>query len=137
VSATGVGSSSAAFFTTAGNEQPISVVLPATVLTTILTVPAADASGGNRKKVLWLRFSPSTGAGTPTLLIELVRTVGTAPSATGTFVIRGNSALTAGEVYRESDILLMPGDTLRATASTETHVTGQYIDQGRGPGIGA
>lgn len=134
MAASGVSSSSAAYVST-GPEQPISVSF--TTVTTILSVPAASASASNRKKVLLLRCAAATGAGTPTLLLELVRANSDSVGAVaGTFVLRGNSALSAGEVYRETDILLMPGDTLRGTASTQVDVTGQYIDLGRGPGKG-
>jgi hypothetical protein len=100
-------------------------------------VPAAGSSGSNRKKVLMLRCAAATGAGTPTLLLEIVKANGVAPAAAGTYVLRGNSALSAGEVYRETDILLLPGDVLRGTASTQVDVTGSYIDLGRGPGPSA
>lgn len=125
MTALGVTASSAAFVSQ-GTEQPISVSF--TTITTILSVPAAAASGSNRKKILILRCAAATGAGTPTLKLEILRASGTA------YVIRGDSALSAGEVYRETDILLMPGDLLRGTASTQVDVTGQYIDLGRGPG---
>jgi hypothetical protein len=132
MSATGVVSSSAAYSTDTGNEQPIRVKLAAATLTTLLAVPAAAASGSNRKKVLWLRCAETSGTGTPTLTLDILGSDGLTA-----YVVRGPSALTAGEVYREADILLLPGETLRGTASTTTDVTGSYLDIGRGPGIPA
>jgi hypothetical protein len=108
MSATGVVSSSAAYSTDTGNEQPIRVKLAAATLT-ILAVPSAGASGSNRKKVLWLRCAEQTGAGTPTLKLDILGADGST-----VYVVRGVSALSAGEVYREADILLLPGETLRA-----------------------
>jgi hypothetical protein len=127
MSATGVVSSSAAYSTDTGAEQPLRA--QASGLTTILAVPSAGASGSNRKKVLWLRCAEQTGAGTPTLKLDILGADGST-----VYVVRGVSALSAGEVYREADILLLPGETLRATASSQVDITGSYLDLGRGPG---
>lgn len=132
MAATGVSSGSAAYSTDNGNELPIRVQLTSASATAILTVPAAGASASNRKKVLWLRCAAATGAGTPTFALDILG----ADGAT-VYILRGNSAFGAGEVYRETDILLMPGETLRGTASTQVDVTGSYLDLGRGQGVSA
>lgn len=126
MTAVGVQSGSAAYATDSGVENPIRVRLTSASVTPIVTVPAAGTSGGNRKKVLGLRCAAATGAGTPTFVLDILGADGST-----VYILRGNSALSAGEVYRESDILLLPGETLRGTASTEVDVTGSYIDYPR------
>ncbi len=132
MAATGVTSGSASFTTTLGNEMPIRVRLTSASVTPILTVPAAGSAQSNRKKVLWLRCAAATGAGTPTFKLEILGSDGST-----IYVLRGDSAFSAGEVYRETDILLQPGESLRGTASTQVDVTGSYIDFSRGPGNSA
>ncbi len=127
MAASGVTTGSASFSTPAGIETPIRVRLTGAGVTTILAVPAAGSKGSNQKKVLNLRCATITGVGTPTFVLDIL-----GADTTTVYILRGNSAFAAGEVYREIDILLLPGETLRGTASTQVDITGSYVDIGRG-----
>ena len=127
MAASGVNAGSAGYALQEGIERPIRKRLTLGTVETILAVPAAGSKGSNQKKVLILRCAAETGAGTPTLILDVLGSDGST-----VYVLRGNSALSAGEVYREVDIVLSPGEILRGTASTAVSVTGSYIDIGRG-----
>ena len=126
--AQGVQTSSAAYAAQDYIERPLRKRLTSGAAETILAVPAAGSSGSNSKKVLYLRCAVESAGGTPNLTLDILGADGST-----VYVLRSASALTAGEVYREVDIMLLPGETLRGTCSTGAiSVTGQYLDIGRG-----
>jgi len=124
--AAGVQTSSAAFASQNSIEKPIRKRLTSGGAETILSVPSGGSAGSNAKKVLYLRCAVESAAGTPNFTLDVY-------DGTNTYILRSSSALSAGEVYREVDILLSPGESLRGTCSTGAiSVTGQYLDIGRG-----
>lgn len=125
--AAGVTAGSAAYALAAGLETPLRKRLTLGTPETILAVPAAAAKGSNPKKVLMLRCSVEAASGTPTLTLDILGSDGST-----VYIIRAASALSAGEVYREVDIYLSAGETLRGTASAAVSVTGSFIDFPRG-----
>ena len=126
MAATGVNSSSAAFTSQNSVERPIRKRLTSGAAETILSVPSGGSAGSNAKKVLYLRCTVEAAAGTPNFTLDIY-------DGTNTYILRPALAMSAGEVYREVDILLSPGESLRGTCSTGAiTVTGQYLDIGRG-----
>ncbi len=104
-----------------GVEQPFKVILAGTGATTLVT------AGQNGTRVTVIRCANVT-ANTPTLALGVLSADGIS-----TYRLRGVVAMTAGQVYKDYDVRLLPGEKLQAQAGTgnEIHCTGLYVDPPR------
>lgn len=99
-----------------GVEQPFKQSLTTTSAVALVT------AGSNGARVTLVRASEKAG-GTPTLTLDILASDGVTSYSLHT------KALTAGQVYRETDVRLLGGEKLRATASVsnQVDVTGLYV----------
>jgi hypothetical protein len=107
-----------------GNEQPFSSRMTTT------DAVALVSGGNNGARVTLIRVAEVAAVSSTTLRLDILDRAGTS-----SVQIRPAKALAVGEVYRETDVRLMKGEVLRATASISSgvNITGLYIKPPGGP----